>query len=97
MSITDFLSWLFSGIGASLVVSYIVERWGWFQLQSFDVKRLLTTISASALAIIAFVVFTYVPSGFWVTISPYWQIIVAIVATNYGTQMFHKYDKTFPS
>ena len=96
MSVTDLLTWLFGGLGASLVVSYIFERWNWFQRQSFDLKKLLTTISASVLAILAFIVFTYVPPEFWVSISPYWQIIVAIVTTNYGTQVFHKYDKELP-
>jgi uncharacterized membrane-anchored protein len=93
MEITEFLVWVASGLGATSVFSYIAERWAWFQGLTSDTKKLVSTISASVLAILAYVTVTYVPAEVWVMLSPYWQIIVGVVMINYGTQVFHKYDK----
>lgn len=97
MSIQEFLLWLTSGLGASFVFSYFAERWEGFQSLSKDTRKLWATIGASALAILAYLVYTYVPAEVWVTLSPYWQLVVAIITVNYGTEVFHKYDKELPS
>ena len=36
----------------------------------------------------------YVPAEVWTMLSPYWQLVVAVITVNYGTQVFHKYDKS---
>ena len=96
MEISEFLLWLASGLGATFIFSYFAERWEWFLNLRQDTKRLYSTIGASLLAIVAYVTVTYVPVEFWVAISPYWQIVVGVIINNYGTQVFHKYDKTLP-
>ena len=97
MSITDFLVWLSGGLGSTFIFSYIAERWAWFQAQKVNTKKFISTIGASILAILSYVTFTYVPSEVWVSLSPYWQIILGVIAINYGNQMFHQYDKELPS
>lgn len=97
MSIVEFLLWVASGLGSSAVFSYIAERWAWFQSLKSDTKKLVKTVGASALAILAYVTVTYVPADIWVLLSPYWQLIVGVVLVNYGTEVFHQYDKELPS
>lgn len=96
MTINDFVLWLASGLGASFVFSYFAERWNWFQDLKADTKKLYSTIGASVIAILAYVTITYVPAEVWVVLSPYWQLVVGVIAVNYGTQGFHQYDKTLP-
>jgi len=97
MEIKEFLVWVASGLGATSVFSYFAERWAWFQKLATDTKKLVSTVSASVLAILAYVIVTYVPAEVWVVLSPYWQIVVGVVVINYGTQVFHSYDKELPS
>lgn len=97
MSIQEFLVWLASGLSASFVFSYVAERWDWFQSLGVEAKKLWSTVGASVLAVLAYVVYTYVPVEVWTLLSPYWQLVVAVITVNYGTQAFHKYDKELPS
>jgi uncharacterized membrane-anchored protein len=92
-TIVDFLVWLSGGIGATLVASYIAERWQWFQEQTPNVKTFLKTVVASVIAVAAFVTYTYVPAEVWIALAPYWQLILGVVATNYGVEIFHWFDK----
>lgn len=96
MSILEFLLWLAGGLGSSVTFSYFAERWAWFQTLDVEVKRVYSTVGASIIAILSYVTYTYVPAEVWVMLSPYWQLVVAVITVNYGTQMFHKYDKTLP-
>ena len=96
MSITEFFLWLAGGLGSSVTFSYIAERLEWFQKLDVDAKKVWATVGSSVIAILAYVIYTYVPSEVWVVLSPYWQLIVAVISVNYGTQVFHKYDKTLP-
>jgi len=93
MEFQEFLVWLSGGLGASLVVSYLAERWAWFQYQLPSNKILLKTVAASVLAVVAYLVYTHVPVDFWSLIDPYWQIVLAVIATNYGVEVFHFFDK----
>lgn len=97
MTIQEFLLWLMSGLGASFVFSYLAERWAWFQELASDTKKLYSTAGSAVIAILSYVVYTYVPAEVWVMLSPYWQLVVAVVTVNYGTQVFHSYDRKLPS
>lgn len=94
MSITDFILWLMSGLGASMAFSYFAERQKWFQELPSDLKKFWATVGASGVAMLAYVLYVYVPVMVWEMLSPYWQIVVAVVTVNYGTQVFHRYDKS---
>jgi len=93
MELKEFFVWL-SGLGATLVFSYIAERWAWFQAQTIDAKKLYSVLGASVIAVLAFVTYTYVPADVWIALAPYWKILVGVFGTIYGMQVFHKYDKT---
>jgi hypothetical protein len=94
MSVTDFLQWLASGLGANVVFSYLAERWPWFQAKSADAKTWLSIACTAVIAIGAYATLTYVPSSFWTLISPYWMIVVGAVGMYLGTQFYHNVDKT---
>lgn len=93
MSIQEFLVWLSGGLGATMVASYIAERSSWFQALESNARKFYTALSASALAILAYLTYTYVPSDVWVALTPYWQLVLGVVAVNYGTEVFHWFDK----
>lgn len=93
MSIQDFLVWLSGGVGATLVASYIAERSAQFQTLDSEVKKFSKTVASALVAIVAYLTYTYVPAEVWVVLSPYWQIILAVVATNYGVEVFHWFDR----
>ena len=94
MSITDFVLWVMSGLGASMVFSYVAERQKWFQDLDVESKKFWATVGASGVSVLAYVLYVYVPAEVWAMLSPYWQLVVAVITVNYGTQVFHKYDKT---
>ena len=96
MTIQDVLLWVASGLGATFVFSYVAERWEKFQSLEFETKRLISTVVSSVLAISAFVIYTYTPPEVWVSLSPYWQLVLGVITVNYGKEIFHKYDKTLP-
>jgi len=93
MSIQDLLVWLMGGLGSSAVVSYLAERWAWFQSLAPEVKKLYKTVGASVVAILAFLANQYVPVEVWNSLSPYWQLILGVIAVNYGVEVFHWFDK----
>ena len=93
MSINEFLIWLTGGLGSSLVFSYLAERWEAFQNLQPATKKLYKTIGASAIAIISYLAITYVPVDFWQALSPYWELVLGVIAVNYGVEVFHWFDK----
>lgn len=93
MSIQDFLLWLASGLGSSAIMSYIMERLEWFQNLVSDKKRLYATVGASVISILSFLTLKYVPAEVWDLLSPYWQLVLGVIAVNYGVEVFHFFDK----
>ena len=91
--IRDVLVWIMGGLGSTVIVSYLVERWTWFQNLRSDVKKLYSTLAATVLSLVAFAVYTYVPAEVWVVLTPWWQIVVGVFAVNYGMEIFHYFDK----
>jgi hypothetical protein len=96
MEFKEFFVWLASGLGSSFVVSYFAERWMWFQSLESEQRKIWSTFGASVLAILSYLVYTFVPAEFWVMLSPYWQIVVGVITVNYGTRIFHEYDRQLP-
>ncbi len=90
----ELLMWLFGGLGATAVVSYLAERSASFQLLDTATKQMYKTVGATLIAVSAFALYTYVPAEFWATINPYWQVAVGVISVNYGTEVFHAFDRT---
>ncbi len=93
MSILEALVWLSSGVGATLVASYFAERWAWFQAQSAEAKKVYKVVFASLISILALLTYTYVPAEVWIALTPYWQLVLGVIASNYGVEVFHYFDK----
>lgn len=93
MTIQEFLVWLSGGLGATMVASYVAERSAWFQTLTSEAKKLTKTLASIVVAILAYVTYTYVPAEVWVSLSPYWQLALGVIAVNYGTEVFHYFDR----
>jgi len=93
VTIQEFLVWLSGGLGATMVASYVAERSAWFQTLTSEAKKLTKTLASIVVAILAYVTYTYVPAEVWVSLSPYWQLALGVIAVNYGTEVFHYFDR----
>lgn len=93
MELGMFLQWLLASGGSVSVVSWICERWDYFQKQTADVKEYIFTGLAAAISVGAYVVITYVPAAILALIAPYFLIVSGIFITVIVGKMFHKIDK----
>jgi len=88
----DILKWILYAGGAVMIVSWVAERWPWFQALASDVKKILSITVSCALALGGYALLLYVPPEFWVQIDP-WIKLVLGVASSYGIgQVVHYYD-----
>lgn len=89
----EFLTWLFSGVGAIAVISYIAERSKWFNDLDTETKKTYKAVASTLVALAAYALSVYVPAEVWVVLDPYWKVIVAVISLNYGVEVFHAFDK----
>ena len=88
----EFLIWLTGG-GGALLVSFLAERWDWFQAQTPKVKQFLMIVIPSLLGIGALAVTTFVSQELIAQASPYFMVIVTVITYILGTKAFHIVDK----
>jgi hypothetical protein len=88
MNLNDFLVWLTGG-GAIIAISWLFERWAWFQAQTANLKQMLVFGSSAALSIGAWAVVTYVPADVLSQIAPVFAILAATFVSVFLGQMFH--------
>lgn len=84
-----FLAWIAMGGGASAIVSWLCERWTWYQVQPADRKSLYMLLATAALAILAKVLVDYLPAEVIQVATPYIAILVSIVSVWATGQGFH--------
>jgi hypothetical protein len=87
-----FLIWLTGG-GGALLVSFLAERWDWFQSQTPKVKQFLMIVIPSLLGIGALTITTFVPPEIIAQASPYFMVVVTVITYVLGTKAFHIVDK----
>ena len=88
-----FLIWIAMGGGASAIVSWLCERWPWYQAQPSDRKSLYMLLATAVLAILAKVLVDYLPADIIAAATPYIAILVSIVSVWATGQGFHMLQK----
>ncbi len=97
--LTSVLRWIIAG-GAAVVVSallsFLGERWSWFQSLEPFYKRLSQVGLSILLSIAAKAILDNVPSDVIQAIQPYWELIAVALAGVGGNQLFHVIQRGNP-
>lgn len=92
MNLVEFLTWLATGGGAAVGLAFILERWPKFQSFTVVQKSLGTLLGTTLVALLAYVVLTYVPKEILNQIAPYFMVVAGVVTTWLSSQMGHAVD-----
>jgi hypothetical protein len=92
MELNEVLVWLAGG-GAVIVVSWLFERWAWFQALVSAKKEALFTLAVFLFAAGAYAVTTYVSPAFLEQISPWFKIFISAIGAGVLGKGFHWLDK----
>jgi hypothetical protein len=93
MNIQDFLIWLLNSGGSIIIVSWLLEQWGWYQLQTPALKRNLFFGFSVLVATSAYGILTFVPADTLQMIAPFFQIFYVTFSTIFLGTKFHKETK----
>ena len=93
MELNEFLIWLVSGGGAIIVVSWLVERWPWFQTLGANIKEFALFASAAVMSCGAYAVITFVPQTTLDQVAPWFLIVSGILSSVFLGKVFHSADK----
>ena len=92
-NLPSFLLWIATGGGAAAIVSWLCERWGWYQAQAPERKSWLMLLMTAGGAIGAKLLIDYLPPNIIDAAAPYVAIIVSIVGAWATSQGVHKLQK----
>lgn len=92
MTLNEFLVWLSSG-GSIVFVSWIAERWAWFQAQTKEAKQWLIYGSSVGLSFIAYTVSTYASPELLSQLAPFFTIMSVSFVSIFLGQAFHYFNK----
>jgi hypothetical protein len=92
MNFNDLLTWLVGG-GAIIAVSWLFERWAWFQSLAAGSKQFLTYGASVVLAVGAWAVVTYVSPAVLAQLAPVFSILITTFVSIFLGQGFHAVDK----
>ena len=93
MELNEFLVWLFSGGGAIIATSWLVERWPWFQTLAASTKEFLLFASAAIISCGAYAVVSFVPQATLDQIAPWFLIVSGVLSSVFVGKLFHSADK----
>ncbi len=93
MDISGFFTWLATSTGASVVVSFILERIPKFQDLASEAKKWVFFGACSLLAVGSYCVLTFVPADVLSAIAPFFGLIASIFTSVFVGESFHKLDK----
>jgi len=92
MTFSEFLPWLIAG-GSIVAVSWLFERFAWFQNVSSTARENIMFVSCAALSCAAYAVQTFVPVVTLDLLAPWFGIIAGIFALIFVSKGFHAIDK----
>lgn len=93
MELKEFLIWLGSSGGNVVIVSWLIERWSWYQSQTKENKDYLFLGFAFLVSVAAFVVLKYVPANILNEMAPYFGMFYVTFSSIFIGKQFHKADK----
>jgi len=82
---------LASGVGVGAVLSFLFERFLWFQKLSSDARWWVVFGTSVGLPVLAQVALQFVPADAWAVLEPYWYSLAAGFLAWAGTQLAHKF------
>jgi hypothetical protein len=93
MTTSDLFTWFLGSGGLVLVLSWIVERWVWYQKQSPDWKKVLFIFGVVVLGSGVHALQLYVPVAVWALIDPWFTYISGLVVLGAGAMGIHQLTK----
>jgi hypothetical protein len=93
MGINEVLQWLLGSGGVVIAVSWICERWAWFQAKASNVKEWLFFGFTAIVWAGAYAVVTYVPQTILAVIQPWFLGISGLFVVVIVGKLFHQADK----
>ena len=93
MELTEFMTWLGSGVGALMAFSFLAELSPAWQNLPAKNKRFWSKLGAVVIALLAFLVLNFVPVETIALIDPYFKVIVGVLVMDAGAQGFHQVSK----
>lgn len=92
MNFNEILTYLASG-GAVVVISWLFERWAWFQTLTSGKKEVLFTLAIFLMSAGAYATTTYVAPTVLAQIAPWFMLFVGAVGAGVLGKGFHFLDK----
>jgi hypothetical protein len=92
MNLNQFLLWLASGGGAAIVLAFVLERIPAFCVLSSDMKSWINLGGTVVLAMLAYVVLTYVPANILDAVAPFFTVVAAVFVSWLAGQAAHSVD-----
>ena len=93
MGLNEFLLWVGTSAGASIVASFILERLTWFTQKAGEAKKWIFFGAASVLSIGSYCVLTYVPADILSQVAPFFGLVAAIFVSVFAGSAYHESDK----
>jgi putative flippase GtrA len=93
MDFIEFLKWVGTSAGASVVSSFILERIAWFQSLASESKKWIFFGICSVLSVGAYCVLTYVPVEILSAVAPFFGLIASVFVSVFVGEKYHETDK----
>jgi hypothetical protein len=93
MTLPAFLMWVLNSGGSISIVSWILERVKFYQSLASDVKQYVFYGASVVVAILAYLILTFIPAHLLTVIAPVFSILYGTFITVFLGQMFHRVDK----
>lgn len=88
-----FLNWIVYSGGALLCISWLLEKWKWFQGLTDKAKKVLNFTLSGLLAAGFYAILIYVPPDTLVAIDPFFKIILGFIVAYGAQQAYHQLTK----
>lgn len=92
-SIPQFLLWIGTPAAGIAVLSFLNERWGWFQEQPPKTKMAISWAIALVLPQVSLILLNEVDPAFWVRVNPYFYALLTGLSVIWS-EAFHYIDIT---
>jgi hypothetical protein len=93
MDLNQFLSWLSNSGGSIIVVSWILEQFDWWQVQTAKAKKFMFFGFCLLVSVLAYVGLNYIPADILKFMEPYFLMAYAVFGTVFIGESFHKINK----
>lgn len=93
MTLNEFLMWLFGNGGNVIVVSWVCERWPWFQSLTPDKKKMAYFLFAAVISCVSYGIITYVPENIMQELTVWFGLLYGTFISVFFGEMFHKETK----